>query len=240
MDTAISGSGHLFSDIFESALDVLILADLKTGCVLAANPAAYSIHGYPREEFIGLLPKIFIHPDSQHVFSKFLRNFQSDVAFDTHVLAVRQDGTQFHAVWRATAFKFQGRPCLLGVVRDISQQIQAEKHLHQRIEVRAHEQSTLLDISHTLASTLELQPGLILDQLRGIIEYTHAGLFGVTNSTLTALAVRVSSGTSTGRVSPGSARGELVPVLAWGELVRVPVWDASQSNWNTLRPSKSA
>ena len=33
------------------------------------------------------------------------------------------------------------------------------------------EQTTLLKISHTLASTLELQPGLILDQLHEIIEY---------------------------------------------------------------------
>ncbi len=39
------------------------------------------------------------------------------------------------------------------------------------------EQATLLAISHTLASTLELQPGLILDQVREIIEYDRAGLF---------------------------------------------------------------
>ena len=39
------------------------------------------------------------------------------------------------------------------------------------------EQVILLAISHTLASTLELQPGLILDQLHEIIEYSHAGLF---------------------------------------------------------------
>ena len=35
--------------------------------------------------------------------------------------------------------------------------------------------------------------------MRGIIEYTHAGLFGLTDSTLTALAIRVSPGSSTGR-----------------------------------------
>jgi two-component system nitrate/nitrite sensor histidine kinase NarX len=205
--------GDPYHDIFDAATDGLIVTDLKTGRVLEANPAACAMHGCTRAEFIGQLPKIFIHPDSQYVFSKFLRNFQSGVAFDTHVLAVRQDGTQFHAEWRATAFNYQDQPCLLGVVTDVSQRIHAEKHLHQRIEVRAHEQSTLLDISHTLASTLELQPGLILDQLRGIIEYTHAGLFGLSDSTLTALAVRVSPGTSTGRVSPGTSTGRVSPDL---------------------------
>src|SRR5690606_34919186 len=39
-------------------------------------------------------------------------------------------------------------------------------------------------------STLELQPQLILDQLREIIEYNHAGLFSLENSTLVTLAMR--------------------------------------------------
>ncbi len=52
------------------------------------------------------------------------------------------------------------------------------------------EQAALLAISHTLASTLELQPGLILDQLREIIEYDHAGLFSFEDPNLITLAMR--------------------------------------------------
>jgi two-component system nitrate/nitrite sensor histidine kinase NarX len=52
------------------------------------------------------------------------------------------------------------------------------------------EQATLLAISHTLASTLEFQPGLILDQLREIIEYTHCGLFALEDSKLVTLEMR--------------------------------------------------
>jgi two-component system nitrate/nitrite sensor histidine kinase NarX len=47
-----------------------------------------------------------------------------------------------------------------------------------------------LKISQTLASALELKPGLILDQLRMIIEYTHAVLFVLEELDLVALAVR--------------------------------------------------
>jgi GAF domain-containing protein len=47
-----------------------------------------------------------------------------------------------------------------------------------------------LEISHTLASTLELQPGLILDQLRKIIAYTHGALFALEETTLFSLALR--------------------------------------------------
>jgi two-component system nitrate/nitrite sensor histidine kinase NarX len=177
----------------------LIVTDLETGCVVEANPAAYMMHGYTREEFIGLQLAAFIHPDSQHGFSEYIQAFRSGVAFTTRVPHVRRDGSTFHAEWRGTAFTYRDRPCLLGVVRDVSRRIQAEQRLHQRIEARTREQSRLLEISHILASTLELQPGLILDQLRGIIEYTHAAIFALDDSTLIALAVRGSPGSSTGR-----------------------------------------
>ena len=79
---------------------------------------------------------------------------------------------------------------MLGVVRDVSKRIQAEQNLHQRVETRTHEQAKLLEISLILASTLEFQPGLILDQLREIIEYTHGGLFALEDTTLVTLAMR--------------------------------------------------
>jgi signal transduction histidine kinase len=59
-----------------------------------------------------------------------------------------------------------------------------------QMEARMREQSTLLEISQTLASALELKPGLILDQLQVIVGYTHAALFALEELTLVALAVR--------------------------------------------------
>ena len=103
---------------------------------------------------------------------------------------MRRDGSQFYVELSGTVYTDQGRSYLLSVVRDVSQRVHAEQLLQQRVEARTREQSTLLEISQTLASALELQPGLILDQLRVIIDYSHAGLFKLEDSTLTALAVR--------------------------------------------------
>ena len=179
-----------YRSIFDAATDGMIVNDLETGLVVEANPAACMLHGYTREEFIGLQLTGFIHPDSQLVFREYFRAFQADGAFDARILHVRRNGSTFYAEWRGTAFTYRGRSCLLGIVRDVSKRIQAEQNLRQRVETRTHEQDTLLAISHTLASRLELQPGLILDQLRMIIEYMHAGLFALEESTLVALAVR--------------------------------------------------
>ena len=103
---------------------------------------------------------------------------------------LRRDKSTFYVEMRGTAFRHQDRPGLLCVVRDVSERVQAEQLLQQQVETRTREQLTLLEISHTLASTLELQPGLILDQLRGIIEYVQAELFGLDDLNLIALAVR--------------------------------------------------
>jgi len=60
----------------------------------------------------------------------------------------------------------------------------------KQAEEALREQSTLLDISHILASTLELKPDLILDQLRTIVPYSQAALFVRQDSDLIAVALR--------------------------------------------------
>jgi two-component system nitrate/nitrite sensor histidine kinase NarX len=183
------GQEDQYRSVFDAATDGLIITDLETELVVEANPAACAMHGSPREAFIGMPPAAFIHPTCQDVFRDYLRAFRPGDVFDTQVLHVRLDGTMFHAEWRGRIFSFKNRPCLLAVVRDVSRHIQADQRLHQRVEARTREQATLLEISHTLASTLELQPRLVLEELQGLIQYKHAGLFGLTDSTLTALAV---------------------------------------------------
>jgi len=183
-------SPDLYRSIFEAASDGLIINDVETGLVVEANPAASAMHGYAREEFIGLHPTAYLHHDSHHLFGKYVQTVRSGRVFEALMVHLRRGGAPFYVEVRGTAFTYQGRSCLLGVVRDVSERVQAERMLRQRVEDRTREQSTLLEISHTLASALELQPGLILVQLRVIIAYTHAGLFALEDSALVALAVR--------------------------------------------------
>ena len=55
------------------------------------------------------------------------------------------------------------------------------EHLEQRVAERTRELSSLLEISHTVASTLQLKPllGLILDQLKLVIDYTGSSILTV-------------------------------------------------------------
>jgi signal transduction histidine kinase len=57
----------------------------------------------------------------------------------------------------------------------------SHEQLEQRVEERTRELSSLLEISHTVASTLQLKPllGLILDQLKLVIDYTGSSILTV-------------------------------------------------------------
>jgi PAS domain S-box-containing protein len=179
-----------YRNIFEAASDGLIVHDVETGRVVVANLAAGAMHGYAREDFIGLNPATVIHPDSQPLFSEYVQAVRSGDVLQPLMVHVRRDGSPFYVEWRGTVFIYRGRLCLLSLIRDVSERVQAEQLLQQRVDAHTHEQSTLLEISQTLASALELQPALILDQLRVIVEYTYAGLFALEDSALVALAMR--------------------------------------------------
>jgi len=179
-----------YRNIFEAASDGLVIYDIELDSVVEANPAACKMHGYPRQEFIGLDPSAIMLPESHVLFREQIRTAKPGNVFEALMIHIRRDGSPFHVEVRRSVINYRGRPCLLSVIRDVSQRIQTEKILGEQIEAQMHEQATLLAISHTLASTLEFQPGLILDQLREIIEYTHCGLFALEDSILVTLAMR--------------------------------------------------
>lgn len=77
----------------------------------------------------------------------------------------------------------------MAFVRDVSARVKAERHLRNRVKQRANEQAALLEISQAMASTLELQPELILEHLHTMIKFTKAGLFTLEDSRLVAQAV---------------------------------------------------
>jgi PAS domain S-box-containing protein len=183
-------SEQRYRNIFEIAGDGLIIHDLEAGLVIEANPAACAMYGYATDEFIGQPLTSIIHPDGSNQFTKYIQAVQSQGVSIAQQVHMRRDGSPFYVELSGTVYMDQGRAYLLSVIRDVSQRVHSEQLLQERVEAHTREQSTLLEISQTLASALELKPGLILDQLRVIIDYTHAGLFTLDDSTLTALAMR--------------------------------------------------
>jgi PAS domain S-box-containing protein len=165
-----------YRSIFEATYDGVCIYDMD-GFLVEVNPAFCSMYGYTREELIDL-PVSIIIPLERHRYV--------DHAL---VKCVRKDGTQFYAETHSTTFTYRGKPHALGVIRDTTEQVQAKKLLEQRVEERTRELSSLLEISHTVASTLQLNPllGLILDQLKTVVDYIGAAILAVEGEKLIIL-----------------------------------------------------
>lgn len=181
-----------YHDIFESTSDGLILNDLKTGRVVEANPAACAMHGYTHREFVGLHPTAFILPENHEAFEQYMEAARSGRPFRTHAIDVRKDGSLLHVEIHGSTVTYSGRTCVLGVVRDISERVRYYRELERRVQQRTHELTTLLDISRSVVSTLELQPLLrtILDQLKTVVDYTGAAIIARQGEKLALLDFR--------------------------------------------------
>jgi len=180
-----------FRSIFESTSDAVLIFDFD-GTIIEANPAACKMYGYSYEELIGLSGKDIARSDHYHIFEDFKRQVKTSGRFSAQSVDLRKDGSPIHIEVRGASFSYKGRPHLLAVVRDVTERVEAGQILERRVEERTRELSTLLEVSHNVASTLELEPllGLILDQLKAVVDYSGASILILEGKNLAILAHR--------------------------------------------------
>src|SRR5215207_1408348 len=133
-----------YRNIFEAASDGLVIYDIELDAVVEGNAAACEMHGYTRQEFIGLNPEVFMLPDSYARFREQIRTAEPGRVSESLSVHIRRDGAPFHIEVRRSTIQYRGRPCVLSVMRDVSQRIQTEQSLGREIEARMREQATLL------------------------------------------------------------------------------------------------
>ena len=163
-----------YRSVFEASTDGLVINDLEDGHLVEVNPAMCRMHGYTYDEFMTRHPMTFIHSDSHPIFAEYIDTVKAGKKFQARAIDIRKDGTPFPVEVHGTTFDYKGKPHVLAVVRDITEQVQAYELLEKRVEERTHELSTLLEVSHDIASTIELKPllVLVLDPLKRLVDYT--------------------------------------------------------------------
>jgi PAS domain S-box-containing protein len=180
-----------YRSIFQSVSDGLFI-DTIDGEMVDFNPAVAEMHGYTMEEFREIPTMQIIHPDSLYLFQEFVTAVRAGQQYRCRAVDVRKDGSLFPVEVTGIPFMYRGQPHMLAVLHDITTQVEAEQQLEQRVVERTRELSTLLDVSRNVASTLEIEPllKLILDQLKILVDYHGAALFGLHDGELTVLEYR--------------------------------------------------
>ena len=180
-----------YRGIFESTGDALIITDLD-GVVVAANPAAWRMHGYERDAFIGRHCSEFTHPASYPQFAEFLQQCREGGSYRYTALHVRREGAPFPVEAHGSAFTYLGASHALVVVRDVSEREHNVAEMEQQVESRTQTLAALLEVSRSVASTLELAPvlRLILDHLESLVGYTGASVLSLDKGQVTVLDYR--------------------------------------------------
>jgi len=166
------------------------------GFFVEVNPAFCRMFGYTREELLGMHGSTVLAPKYLSVLDESIEVLKSGMGYQARtqegLQARRKDGTQFYVDAHNTPITYRGQLHGLGVVRDITEQVQAQQLLEQRVEERTRELASLLEISRTVASTLQLKPllGLILDQLKTVVDYTGASILTIEGDELVFLDSR--------------------------------------------------
>ena len=179
-----------YSEIFAAATEAMMIADMD-GYLVEANPAACAMYGVGYEAMMRSGARVLEPQD--------IATIEATGTYRERAVHRRPDGTPIHVEGTAKRFTYAGKPHLLVVARDVSAEVEAYELLERRMDERTHELRTLLDVSQSVASTLELQPllTLILDQLNLVVENDGSALLSLEGADLIVLARR----------APGSITG---------------------------------
>ena len=145
----------LFRTAFEHAPFGMALSNAD-GRYLQVNPAFCKMHGYTCQELVGQHPTLFIRPDDHPLFGEYLHTVRASQAFHSRAVDLRKDGTPFHVEVHGTPFTYRGKPHILGVVRDVTERLQARQLLEEQVAARTRELSALYGITAVVSASLDL------------------------------------------------------------------------------------
>jgi PAS domain S-box-containing protein len=120
--------------ISESVRDGILVADVETRRFVVANQTICTMLGYRREELLTLELRD-IHPRERvsEVEALLARQLRGELSLITDIPVLRKDGSVFAADINSTPVQLEGRACIAGVFRDVSDRARAEVE-RQRLE----------------------------------------------------------------------------------------------------------
>ncbi|WP_339104063.1 MEDS domain-containing protein [Haloterrigena salinisoli] len=124
---ALERATERFRKIFEHSQDAIFINDPSADEILEANPAGCEMLGYSREELLELGPSD-CHPHEMEAFREFVDTvFEEGSGWTDELSCLPKEGDPIPAELSASKITVDGRPCLLAIVRDISERKERER-----------------------------------------------------------------------------------------------------------------
>ncbi len=136
LNEALKNSEERFRSLFNLASDCILLIDADSEKLLISdcNVAACIMHGYAREELIGMPLLALNSEDGRKKVQDIVKQIISGRAFTFDVSHMRKDGSVFPVEVSAQLIQLSGRPYIFAIERDITERKLAETRIRDSEE----------------------------------------------------------------------------------------------------------
>jgi PAS domain S-box-containing protein len=132
MGEELRESEQIFKTLFEGAIDGMLLANIETRKFYMCNRAMSEMLGYEPDEMkrIGIDE---IHPKDAllHVLEQVRKLAAKEITIAENLPVKRKNGSVFYADIAGSPLQVGGKPCLLGIFRDITERKRVEEALRE-------------------------------------------------------------------------------------------------------------
>lgn len=130
MEEDLKENEELFRNIFDNAVEGILIADIRTQKFLHANHAICTMLGYSAEELVSMGVKD-IHPDTEyaHVLEEFMALARGEETLAENIPVLRKDGTVRYMDIRTSPVIIDKHFCNLGTFIDATDRRKAEEAL---------------------------------------------------------------------------------------------------------------
>ncbi len=130
----MTGAEEMYETLVEKANDGICI--IQDGIIKYANPKAFEIGGYEKEEIIGKHFIQFIAPEEREkVFQRYEKRMKGEKVKDIYeTVLIGKDGRRISAQITAAIIDYKGRSAELIIIRDITEKKEMEKKLKQSEE----------------------------------------------------------------------------------------------------------
>lgn len=168
-ETAARDFEGRFRKIFEHSNDAIFVVDPGTDRILDVNPRACDLLGYAREELLST-PITAVHPNELPQFLAFAQSvFETGRGWTNELTCLTKSGATVPAEISASVIDMGGRPCMIAMVRDITDRKIAEAALQRystelerlvaertaRLERSEERRRVLLEINNAIITNLD-------------------------------------------------------------------------------------
>jgi PAS domain S-box-containing protein len=144
IEEALRENEKAYRAIFNAAASAFFIID-SHGCIVEANSQACKQYGYPLPDFINMPLENIIPPEDHEKFEKLLEETKTTGHSQYEIHGVRRDGSVRINEAVGTIVGYKGKDHVLAVLRDITQQIEAQENerMHQQQLIQADKMASL-------------------------------------------------------------------------------------------------